>query len=186
MLLIWGFKMYLKRVKSTSTSPRRLTRSLCKLLWFFSLYNRWLKGPPCGRPRLRPMSLQIGHQAGYTRILPTLRQVFLKTMHMMLNELLLLEYLGIMSCPAPRCLRSNDVQFLGLMQLRLCDSVPLRQKQNGPTFLGIIIGYHFAILISTSFEETSNGKSSIKANGRPAPERRLYSAMLSSFLVPIS
>jgi hypothetical protein len=59
------------------------------------------------------------------------------------------------------------------------------QKEIGLTFIGILIGFIFAILSFGIFDATLYRRASIKANGRPAPEHRLYAAMLGSFMLPI-
>jgi hypothetical protein len=59
------------------------------------------------------------------------------------------------------------------------------QKEVGLTFIGILVGFIFAILSFGIFDATLYRQASIKANGRPAPEHRLYAAMLGSFMLPI-
>jgi hypothetical protein len=59
------------------------------------------------------------------------------------------------------------------------------QKEVGLTFIGILIGFLFAVASFGIFDATLYQKATIKANGRPAPEHRLYAAMLGSFMLPI-
>jgi hypothetical protein len=59
------------------------------------------------------------------------------------------------------------------------------QKEIGLTFIGILVGFIFAILSFGIFDATLYRQASIKANGSPAPEHRLYTAMLGSFMLPI-
>jgi hypothetical protein len=59
------------------------------------------------------------------------------------------------------------------------------QKEVGLTFIGILVGFIFAILSFGIFDATLYRQASIKANGKPAPEHRLYAAMLGSFMLPI-
>jgi hypothetical protein len=59
------------------------------------------------------------------------------------------------------------------------------QKAVGLTFIGILVGFIFAVMSFGIFDATLYRKATIKANGRPAPEHRLYAAMLGSFMLPI-
>lgn len=59
------------------------------------------------------------------------------------------------------------------------------QKSIGLTFLGILVGFIFAIATFGIFDATLYAKASAKADGKPAPEHRLYSAMLGSVLLPV-
>ncbi|KAH8769449.1 putative polyamine transporter 4 [Hyaloscypha sp. PMI_1271] len=59
------------------------------------------------------------------------------------------------------------------------------QKEVGLTFIGILVGFILAVLSFGIFDATLYRQASIKANGKPAPEHRLYAAMLGSFMLPI-
>ncbi|XMA12016.1 hypothetical protein WAI453_004807 [Rhynchosporium graminicola] len=59
------------------------------------------------------------------------------------------------------------------------------QKQIGLAFLGILVGFLFAVVTFAVFDATLYICASNKANGDPAPEHRLYAAMLGSVLMPI-
>ncbi|KAG4417023.1 hypothetical protein IFR04_009864 [Cadophora malorum] len=59
------------------------------------------------------------------------------------------------------------------------------QKEIGLTFLGILVGFLFAVMSFGIFDATLYTKASIKANHNPAPEHRLYAAMLGSIMLPI-
>lgn len=59
------------------------------------------------------------------------------------------------------------------------------QKEVGLTFLGILVGFIFAIASFGIFDATLYAKAARKANGHPAPEYRLYAALLGSFMLPI-
>jgi hypothetical protein len=59
------------------------------------------------------------------------------------------------------------------------------QKSVGLTFLGILVGFMFAVLSFGIFDATLYTKASAKAYGKPAPEHRLYAAMLGSIMLPI-
>lgn len=58
-------------------------------------------------------------------------------------------------------------------------------KDIGLTFLGIFVGFIFAVFTFGYFEATLYRKAFVKAGGKPAPEHRLYSALIGSFLLPI-
>lgn len=59
------------------------------------------------------------------------------------------------------------------------------QKEIGLTFLGILVGFIFAVLTFAILDATVYRKAAAKANGQPAPEHRLYAAMIGSFMLPI-
>ncbi|KAL2061172.1 hypothetical protein VTL71DRAFT_7445 [Oculimacula yallundae] len=59
------------------------------------------------------------------------------------------------------------------------------QKQIGLTFLGILLGFLLAVVTFGIFDATLYQKAARKANGDPAPEHRLYAAMLGSILMPV-
>ncbi|KUJ09585.1 putative polyamine transporter 4 [Mollisia scopiformis] len=59
------------------------------------------------------------------------------------------------------------------------------QKEVGLTFLGILVGFILAIITFGIFDATLYAKASIAANGKPAPEHRLYAAMLGSVMLAI-
>jgi O-antigen/teichoic acid export membrane protein len=58
-------------------------------------------------------------------------------------------------------------------------------RQIGLAFLGLLIGFLFAVASFGIFDATLYRKAASKANGRPAPEHRLYAAMLGSLMLPI-
>lgn len=59
------------------------------------------------------------------------------------------------------------------------------QKEIGLTFIGILIGFIFAVLSFGIFDATLYRKASLATNGKPAPEHRLYASMLGSIMLPI-
>jgi hypothetical protein len=59
------------------------------------------------------------------------------------------------------------------------------QKEVGLTFLGILVGFILAVISFAIFDATLYAKALKKANGTPAPEHRLYAAMLGSIMLPI-
>ncbi|KAH6707861.1 putative polyamine transporter 4 [Leptodontidium sp. MPI-SDFR-AT-0119] len=59
------------------------------------------------------------------------------------------------------------------------------QKEVGLTFLGILVGFFFAVASFGVFDATLYTRASKRANGNPAPEHRLYAALLGSIMLPI-
>jgi MFS family permease len=58
-------------------------------------------------------------------------------------------------------------------------------RQVGLSFISVIIGYLLATFLFGVFEKTLYAKARSAANGMPAPEHRLYSALVGSFFLPI-
>lgn len=58
-------------------------------------------------------------------------------------------------------------------------------RQAGLSFISIIIGYLLATFLFGVFDKTLYAKARSAANGLPAPEHRLYSALVGSFFLPI-
>jgi MFS family permease len=58
-------------------------------------------------------------------------------------------------------------------------------RQVGLSFISVIIGYLLATCLFGVFEKTLYAKARSAANGMPAPEHRLYSALVGSFFLPI-
>jgi hypothetical protein len=58
-------------------------------------------------------------------------------------------------------------------------------RQVGLAFLSVIIGYVLANFMFGAFDRTLYAKASKAAGGLPAPEHRLYSALVGSFFIPI-
>ncbi|OXV05419.1 hypothetical protein Egran_06813 [Elaphomyces granulatus] len=59
------------------------------------------------------------------------------------------------------------------------------EKQIGLTFIGLVVGFLFALMTFGFFDATRYRKEMARTNGRVAPEHRLYAAMFGSFLLPI-
>jgi hypothetical protein len=59
------------------------------------------------------------------------------------------------------------------------------QRHIGLAFLGILVGNLLAVMTFLIFDKTLYAKARVAAKGHPAPEHRLYSAMLGSILLPI-
>ncbi|KAH8816576.1 putative polyamine transporter 4 [Xylogone sp. PMI_703] len=78
--------------------------------------------------------------------------------------------------------------FLGSYNYVFLSVYNFDSKQIGLTFIGIMIGYFFAIATFGFFDKRIYAKEAAKAaaQGRkPAPEHRLYAAMVGSVLLPI-
>jgi MFS family permease len=58
-------------------------------------------------------------------------------------------------------------------------------RQVGLSFISVVIGYLLATFLFGVFEKTLYAKARSAANGMPAPEHRLYSALVGSFFLPI-
>lgn len=59
------------------------------------------------------------------------------------------------------------------------------QKEVGLTFLGVLVGFLFAVVTFGLFDGTLYKRAAVRAKGRPAPEHRLYTALLGSFTMPL-
>jgi hypothetical protein len=75
--------------------------------------------------------------------------------------------------------------FLGSYNYVFQSVYHFNQKEIGLTFIGILVGFIFAVMTFGIFDATLYRKASVKANGHPAPEHRLYAAMLGSIMLPI-
>lgn len=59
------------------------------------------------------------------------------------------------------------------------------QRSIGLTYIGILVGFLLAVASFGLFDATVYRRAVAKTNGNPAPEHRLYAALLGSFLLPI-
>ena len=62
------------------------------------------------------------------------------------------------------------------------------QKEVGLAFIAIVVGYLLAVMTFGIFDATLYRKAVAKASAKgekPAPEERLYAALLGSFMLPI-
>jgi len=75
--------------------------------------------------------------------------------------------------------------FLGSYNYVFQEVYHFNQKSVGLTFIGILVGFIFAVMSLGIFDATLYRKATIKANGSPAPEHRLYAAMLGSCMLPV-
>lgn len=58
-------------------------------------------------------------------------------------------------------------------------------REIGLAFIGILPGFLLAVVVFGGFDKTIYARARDAANGKPAPEHRLYAAMLGSLLMPI-
>ncbi|KAH8698219.1 major facilitator superfamily domain-containing protein [Phaeosphaeriaceae sp. PMI808] len=58
-------------------------------------------------------------------------------------------------------------------------------KEIGLCYIGIVVGFIFALATFGYFDATKYQKEANRTNGKVAPEHRLYAAMFGSFLLPI-
>ncbi|KAJ4338023.1 hypothetical protein N0V95_008174 [Ascochyta clinopodiicola] len=59
-------------------------------------------------------------------------------------------------------------------------------KEIGLCYLGLVVGFIFALATSGFFDVTKYQKEAARTDGKVAPEHRLYAAMFDSFLLPIA
>ncbi|KAG9228095.1 putative polyamine transporter 4 [Amylocarpus encephaloides] len=124
------------------------------------------------------------HQAGDTRILlRKLRLAITRPMHMMLFEptvALLSLYTGFAF--------AMMFSFFGSYSYVFQKIYHFNSREVGLTFLGILVGFLFAVGTFGVFDATIFRKEMVKAAAkgeRPAPEHRLYTAMFGSVMLPI-
>lgn len=133
---------------------------------------------------LRARARGIGpphHQAGDTRLLiRKLEHAFIRPISMMLFEPLVAT-LSIYTAFAFAMMFS----FFGSYSYVFALTYGFNAKEIGLTFLGILVGFAFAIASFGIFDATLYRKAAARANGHPAPEHRLYAAMLGSIMLPI-
>ncbi|RKF64426.1 Polyamine transporter 4 [Erysiphe neolycopersici] len=121
------------------------------------------------------------HKKGDMRLfLRKLRQALFRPCHMMLFEPLV-ALLSIYTAFAFAMLFSffASYNFVFLIVYHF-DMIKV-----GTTFLGILVGFVFALLSFAFFDTTLYRKEFVKHHGEPAPEHRLYNALLGSIMLPI-
>ncbi|POS84109.1 hypothetical protein EPUL_005485 [Erysiphe pulchra] len=121
------------------------------------------------------------HQKGDLRLFfRKLRQALFRPCHMMLFEPLV-ALLSIYTAFAFAMLFSffASYNFVFLIVYHF-DMIKV-----GTTFLGILVGFVFALISFAFFDTTIYRKEFIKHHGEPAPEHRLYNALLGSIMLPI-
>ncbi|KAH7400207.1 putative polyamine transporter 4 [Cadophora sp. MPI-SDFR-AT-0126] len=131
--------------------------------------------------RAKKITGKVPHQEGDTHLL--LRKLgagLFRPFHMMLLEPLV-AFLSIYTGFSFAMMFS----FFGSYNYVFQSVYGFNQKEVGLTFLGILVGFLFAVATFGIFDATLYTKAAIKANHNPAPEHRLYAAMLGSFMLPI-
>ena len=131
--------------------------------------------------RSKRAGLTPAHINGDTLLLiRKLKTAIFRPLHMMFAEplvALLSIYTGFAFAMMFSFFGSYNYVFLSVYHFNL--------KEIGLTFLGILVGFVFAIMAFGFFDFTLYQKEAAKANGVPAPEHRLYTAMLGSVMLPI-
>lgn len=131
--------------------------------------------------RQKAKGIKPAHKTGDTAILlRKLGQAVIRPLHMMVLEPLV-AFLSIYTGFAFAMMFS----FFGSYNFVFQSIYHFGQKDIGLTFLGILIGFIFAVLSFGIFDATLYRRALVKAAGMPAPEHRLYSAMLGSIFLPI-
>lgn len=146
-----------------------------------SCFMKETSGPRIMYLRSKHAGLTAAHIEGDTLILlHKLHNSFLRPLHMMFAEplvALLSIYTGFAFAMMFSFFGSYNYVFISVYHFT--------QKEVGLTFLGILVGFFFAIATFGVFDATLYKKAVVKAKGRPAPEHRLYAAMLGSVMLPI-
>jgi MFS family permease len=75
--------------------------------------------------------------------------------------------------------------FFGSLPYVLELEYGFNSRQVGLAFLSVIIGYILANFMFGAFDRTLYARASKAAGGVPAPEHRLYSALVGSFFIPV-
>lgn len=75
--------------------------------------------------------------------------------------------------------------FFGSLPYVLQLDYDFDSRQVGLAFTSVIIGYVLAVVMFAIFENTLYARARLAAGGFPAPEHRLYSALVGSFFIPI-
>jgi len=131
--------------------------------------------------RSKHAGLTTAHVKGDTLLLlRKLQTSFFRPVHMMFAEplvALLSIYTGFAFAMMFSFFGSYNYVFISVYHFN--------QKEVGLTFLGILVGFFLAIFTFGIFDATLYQKAVVKAKGRPAPEHRLYAAMLGSVMLPI-
>ncbi|KAF4636693.1 hypothetical protein G7Y89_g1382 [Cudoniella acicularis] len=124
---------------------------------------------------------KLVHQTGATRLLiRKLRVAVFRPLHMMLMEPLV-ACLSLYTAFAFAMMFS----FFGSYSYVFQSVYHFNQKQVGLTFLGLLAGFICAVSSFAYFDATLYRKATHKAGGKPAPEHRLYAALVGSFMLPI-
>ncbi|KAH8646559.1 putative polyamine transporter 4 [Tricladium varicosporioides] len=124
---------------------------------------------------------KLEHQAGDTKLLILkLQKAIGRPLHMMIFEptvALLSIYTGFAF--------AMMFSFFGSYNYVFQSVYHFNQKEIGLTFLGILVGFFCAVATFSVFDVTIYKKEAAKVGGKPAPEHRLYAAMVGSVMLPI-
>jgi MFS family permease len=127
---------------------------------------------------------KLAHQSGDTaRIIRSLRTAIMRPLDMMFREPAV-AFLSIYTGFAFAMMFS----FFGSYSYVYQTVYHFNQKEVGLTFLGILVGFISAVASFGAFDATLYKKAVVEAakrGERPAPEHRLYAAMLGSIMLPI-
>ena len=124
---------------------------------------------------------KIAHQSGDTAILlRKLRIAFTKPIHLVISEPLVAFtslYTGFAFAMMFSFFSSYDYVFKSVYGFD--------DKDVGLTFIGLVVGFVCAVVNFVGFDATLSAKAVAKADGKPAPEHRLYTAMVGCFMLSI-
>ncbi|TAQ86138.1 hypothetical protein B7494_g5538 [Chlorociboria aeruginascens] len=134
------------------------------------------------RLREKKSSAKVARETGDTRLLlRKLRLAFIRPLHMMLIEPLV-SYISIYTGFAFAMIFS----FFGSYPYVFQTVYGFNSRHVGLSFLGVLVGFLLAVFIFGIFDATLYKNAVLRApGGKPAPEHRLYAAMLGSILLPI-
>jgi hypothetical protein len=121
------------------------------------------------------------HPHPFREVIHQLRVNSIRPLHMMFTEPLV-GYLSIYSGFAFGMIFS----FLASYSYVFNHVYGFGSKSTGLTFLAILPGFVCALTIVGIFDKTLYAKARAAANGNPAPEHRLYPAMVGAFVLPIA
>lgn len=131
--------------------------------------------------RQKKEQVKVAHESGDARLLlKILQTALIKPFHMMFVEPLVL-CLSLYTAFAFATMFSFFNSYNYVFEL----VYGFDSKDIGLAFLGIFIGFLFAVLTFGYFEATLYRKAFVETDGKPAPENRLYSALVGSFMLPI-
>ncbi|RDL31047.1 MFS general substrate transporter [Venustampulla echinocandica] len=131
--------------------------------------------------RQKAQGVKVPRKTGDTRLLLGKLQVAVtRPLHMMCLEPLV-AFLSIYSGFAFAMMFS----FFGSYSYVFQVVYGFNQKEVGLTFLGVLVGFLFAVVSFGIFDATLYKKAAFRAKAKPAPEHRLYTALLGSLTLPI-
>ncbi|CAG8973086.1 hypothetical protein HYALB_00009390 [Hymenoscyphus albidus] len=130
----------------------------------------------------KSLGKETTHQTGDTHLLVVkLRQAIIRPIHMMFLE------------PLVACLSIYTgfafgmiFSFFGSYTFVFSSIYHFSARETGLAFLGILVGVLLGALAFIVFDATLYTRATLAAGTKPAPEHRLYAAMLGSTMLPIS